>query len=93
MREEFKKHKNDPKKLAEINSKMAKENLDIMKTQYKQSIKPMLITLIPFAFVFIWIRKIYEPLGDILFGMGGIWSYIVLSIVFSMVLRKLLKVY
>jgi len=93
LRAEFKKHKGDPKKLAELNSRMAKENLEIMKLQYKQSIKPMIATLIPFAFAFIWIRKTYEPFGTVFLGMGGIWSYIIFSIVFSMILRKVMKVF
>jgi len=93
LREEFKKHKADPKKLAELNAKMTKENFDIMKLQYKQSIKPMIATLVPFALAFVWIRKTYEPFGTVFLGMGGIWSYIVFSIIFSMVLRKLMKVY
>lgn len=93
LQEELKKYKTDPKKLTELNSKLMKENLENMKTQYKQSIKPMIITMIPFAFVFIWIRKIYEPFGDVLLGMGGIWSYIVLSVIFSMIIRKVMNVY
>ena len=72
---------------------MTKENFDIMKLQYKQSIKPMIATLVPFALAFVWIRKTYEPFGTVFLGMGGIWSYIVFSIIFSMVLRKLMKVY
>ena len=93
LQEELKKYKTDPKKLTELNSKLMRENLENMKVQYKQSIKPMIITMIPFAFVFIWIRKTYEPFGTVFLGMGGIWSYIVFSIIFSMVLRKLMKVY
>ena len=92
-REETKKYRDDPKKLAELNSKMAREALEDMKLQYKQSIKPMIATLIPFAFVFIWIRKTYEPLGAVFLGLGGIWTYIIFSIVFSMILRKVMKVY
>ncbi len=93
VHEEFKKYKSDPKKLAELNSKMAKENLEAMKIQYKQSIKPMIVTLVPFALTFVWIRKTYEPFGDIFLNMGGIWTYIVFSVVFSMVLRKVMKVH
>ena len=90
---DFKRHKSDPKKLAELNSRMAKENWENMKLQYMQSIKPMLITFIPFALVFVWIRKTYEPLGSIFFNLGGIWTYIIFSVIFSMILRKLMKVY
>ena len=93
LQADFKKHKGDPKKLAELNSKMAKENIEAMKVQWKQSIKPMVITLIPFALAFVWIRKTYEPFGDIFLGMGGIGSYIVISIVLSMIIRKAMRVY
>jgi uncharacterized membrane protein (DUF106 family) len=93
MREETKKHKDDPEKLKEINSKMAREALEDMKSQYKQSLKPMLVTLVPFALAFIWIRKTYEPLGDVFLMFGGIGTYIIFSIIFSMVLRKVMKVY
>ncbi|HLC58881.1 MAG TPA: EMC3/TMCO1 family protein [Candidatus Nanoarchaeia archaeon] len=93
MSSEIKKYKMDPVKLKESQGKFAKENIDIMKTQYKQSLKPMLVTLVPFALAFVWIRKVYEPFGDVFLGIGGIWTYLIFSIIFSIVLRKLLKVY
>lgn len=93
MKEEFKKHKSDPNKLTELNAKFAKENWDAMKTQYKQSIKPMIVTMIPFFLVFAWVTKTYKPLGDIFLGMGGIGTYILFSVIFSMILRKVMKVY
>ncbi|MBI2148087.1 DUF106 domain-containing protein [Candidatus Woesearchaeota archaeon] len=93
LREEIKKHKGDPKKMAELNSKMAKEGFENMKIQYKQSIKPMIATLIPFLFVFIWIRKTYEPFGTLFLGLGGIGAYILFSFIFSMILRSVMKVY
>ncbi len=89
----LKEHKDNPEKLKELNSKMAKENIDAMKVQWKQSIKPMLVTMVPFAFAFIWIRKTYEPFGEIFLSFGGIGAYIIFSIVFSMILRKVMKVY
>ena len=93
LHEQMKKNKDNPEKLKEINSKMAKENLEALKIQYKQSIKPMIATLIPFAFAFIWIRKTYEPFGNIFFSFGGIGTYIIFSIIFSMILRKAMRVY
>ena len=93
LQEEFKKNKGDPKKLSEMNSKMAKENFEAMKIQYKQSIKPMIITLVPFALTFIWIKSVYDPIGDIFIGLGGIGNYILFSIIFSIILRKAMKVY
>ncbi len=89
----MKEHKDNPEKLKELNSKMAKENFETMKIQWKQSLKPMLATMIPFAFAFIWIRKTYEPFGDVFLSFGGVGAYILFSIAFSMILRKVMKVY
>lgn len=90
---QVKNNKDNPAKLKEINSKMAKENLESLKLQYKQSIKPMIATLIPFAFAFSWIRNNSAFQADIFLSFGGVGSYIIFSIIFSMILRKAMKVY
>ncbi len=89
----MKEHKDNPEKLKEFNAKMAKENIEAMKIQWKQSLKPMIATMVPFAFAFIWIRKTYEPFGDVFLSFGGIGAYILFSIAFSMILRKVMKVH
>jgi uncharacterized membrane protein (DUF106 family) len=93
MQAQIKEHRGNPDKMKEINSKMGKDQMQAIKLQYKQSIKPMMVTLIPFAFVYVWIRNTYEPFGDILFSFGGVGTYIIFTIVLSMVLRKIMKVY
>src|SRR3989338_9470100 len=88
MQNEIKKHKNDPKKMMEVNKKVQAEQMDLIIQQFKQSLKPMLVTLIPFILIFTWIRNIYEPFGTVFLGMGGIGNYIVFSLIFSLILRK-----
>ncbi|MEK6835030.1 MAG: EMC3/TMCO1 family protein [Nanoarchaeota archaeon] len=89
LQEEMKLLKNDPGKIMEKNKELMEKNMEMM----KQSFKPLLYTFIPFAIIFFGLRNIYEPFGKILFGLSWIWIYIISSVIFSMILRKLLKVY
>jgi len=61
----------------------------------KHSFKPMLITFLPIIIIFSWLRGYYIALGDpkVLLGLSWLWSYLIFSIVFSMLLRKLLKIH
>jgi len=52
--------------------------------------------MIPFGLFFIWLRKIYNVAGLInlgLFSLSWFWVYVIFSIIFNMILRKILKVY
>lgn len=89
LQEEMKLLKNDPAKMMEKNKQLMEKNMQVM----KQSFKPMLYTFVPFAIIFFGLRNIYEPFGKILFGLSWIWIYIISSVIFSILLRKLLKVY
>lgn len=63
------------------------EIMQITGTMMKAQFKPMLVTIVPFLILFAWLRNTYEPL------MGGYWIayYIVSSIVFSTIYRKVFK--
>jgi len=91
FQKEMKDLKEDPKKMMEVQKKAMEKNMKYM----LQSLKPTLFTFIPIIFIFGWLRGYYETLGNpsILFGLGWIWIYIIFSIVISMVLRKVLKIY
>lgn len=89
---EAKKAKEDPKKMIELNKRIMEKNMDYM----RHSFKPMIITIIPFGLFFVWLSKIYTNLGPIIPNMAWIswfWIYIIFSILLSIVLRKILKVY
>tara|TARA_Y100000034_G_scaffold74325_1_gene89447 strand:+ start:32 stop:436 length:405 start_codon:yes stop_codon:yes gene_type:complete len=81
----LKDNRGNPEKMAEINKEMMQCSMELM----KHSFKPLLITFIPLIIFFMWIRGIYS--GTEL-GKSWIWYYIVSGIVWSIVLRKVLKV-
>ena len=89
LQEEMKLLKNNPNKMMEKNKELMEKNMKMM----TQSIKPLLYTIIPFGIIFFGLRNIYEQFGKILFGLSWIWIYVISSIVFSIILRKLLKVH
>ena len=64
------------------------EMLNITGVMFKQSFKPMFVTLIPFLILFTWLRGIYTPL----IGSKWIWYYLGFSVVSSILLRKVFKV-
>ena len=67
--------------LLEINKQMMQE----MPEMLKHSFKPMLITFIPIILVFSFLRGVYTETS-----LGGWWIayYIVASMIFSIILRK-----
>jgi len=79
-----------------------KEMLGLSGEQMKLSLKPMLITYLPLILVFMFLRNAYTGIGDIIHwganlpivgtGAGWLLCYIILSITFSIILRKLLGV-
>jgi uncharacterized membrane protein (DUF106 family) len=99
FQKEMKNHKENPEKLTEINQKAMAKNLELM----KHSMRPTLYTFIPIILIFSWMRETYLPAGDLFSwsvsfwpfgpGIGWLWTYILSSIVFSIVLRKVLKIH
>jgi uncharacterized membrane protein (DUF106 family) len=81
--------KDNPNKMMEKNKEIMAKNMQMM----TQSFKPLLYTFVPFGIIFFGLRNIYEPFGKLLFGLSWIWIYILSSFVFSIILRKMLKVY
>ena len=97
--DQMKEHKANPEKMMELQKKAMERNLQYM----KHSFKPTFFTLIPLLIIFGWLRTTFTPYGDLfhwgfwipLFGTGMSWlgTYILCSIIFSMVIRKLFKIY
>jgi len=84
----IKEHKDNPQKMMKLQKEMMEKNMRYM----KHSMKPTLITFIPLIIFYAWLKQAY---GDtpLLFGLGWIWTYIIFSIVFSSIFRKLLRIY
>jgi len=91
MQKQMKEFKDDPPKMMEMQKKAMEKNMKYM----MHSFKPMLITFVPLILVFGWLRNYYTNLGnpDVLFGLSWLWAYIIFSIAFSIVIRKLFKVH
>ena len=89
LREKMKEHKSDPKKMMEFQKLSLEKSFEQMKHQ----IKPLLITMIPLIIIFGWLRKTYQPYGDLIGPLGWLGVYFISSVIFSIIIRKLMKVY
>ncbi|MBS3108594.1 DUF106 domain-containing protein [Candidatus Woesearchaeota archaeon] len=95
LQKELKDHKNNPDKLAELQKKQLEQFKGTFIDSFKHNFKPMIITFIPMALLFVYLREYYNAIGNpkIFLGLGWIWAYIIFSVVFSQILRKILKVH
>lgn len=80
----------DEKRKIDISKTIWEKNMETM----KHSIKPMLITFLPIIVLFNWLRSAYTGYGILFLGyFQWLGTYILFSIAFSIILRKLFKVY
>lgn len=97
LSEEMKKFKNEPQKYLELQKKVMQSNLEYM----RHSMWPTMFTLLPLLVIFNWLRNTF-PSGEKLInfpftlpligsGLGWLGTYIICSIIFNIILRKLLK--
>lgn len=95
----IKEAKGDSEKMMAIQRETMHTNMKYM----SQSMKPMIITIVPFLIIFAWLRSIFEgtvviplgfhvPLSSLETGLGWIGTYIILSMVSTTLFRRLLKV-
>jgi uncharacterized membrane protein (DUF106 family) len=93
MQQEMKDNKDNPQKVAELQTKMVPLNLKLM----SQSLRPMLITIVPFIILFVLLGRVYGdmiviPLSFWEGHLGWIGTYIIFSMLFTTLFRKALKV-
>ena len=99
LQKEIKSNQDNPSKAQEIQKRLIDTNMKYM----KQSFKPMLYTFLPIIIFFGWLKSIYPADVDLinwgfnipLFGIGLGWlgTYIISSIIFSLIIRKLFKIH
>ncbi|HZX12304.1 MAG TPA: EMC3/TMCO1 family protein [Candidatus Nanoarchaeia archaeon] len=89
LQQEMKKEKENPKRILELQKTMWQKNMESLKHNFK----PMLITFLPVILVFQWMAKTFTPYGNILWSFGWLGTYFILTLLMSIVFRKLLKVY
>jgi len=80
----MKENRDDHEKVMEFQ----KEMFSYVGESFKHSFKPLLITMIPILVFFWWLRGIFAPTE---IAGTWIWYYIGFSMVFGMVLRKILR--
>lgn len=81
---QMKEHKHNPEKIMELNKEMMSHVAD----NFKNSFKPMIITIIPIFVVFAWIRNIFNETA---IASTWFWWYLFGAIVASIIFRKLFK--
>lgn len=84
VREEMKKHRDNPDKMMELN----KQLMEHLPAQMKQIFKLMIVTMIPILIIFSWMRNTFAATA---IATSWIWWYFVASIVFGIALGKLFK--
>jgi len=99
IQKEIKENKDQPDKIMGLQKTLMETNLKYM----KHSLKPMLFTFLPIIIIFNWIRTLH-PQTQILInlpiklpligsGLGWLGTYIISSIIFSMIIRKVFKIH
>lgn len=90
LSKETQKFKHDPAKMAEFQ----KELFPLMMKTMKLSMRPLIYTGIPIILFFRWFLDYFNAIGNPqFFGfLSWFWFYLFGSIIFSSVLRKVLKV-
>ena len=93
LQEEMKKYKDHPQKLLELQ----KRSFEFMPKTMDLTMKPLIYTAIPFVLFFRWFNDYFstpELINLKFFGfLSWFWFYFVASLIFSMILRKVMKVY
>ena len=91
IQQEMKQYKNDPKKSSELMSKNLKLSFEMM----QHSMRPIIFTGIPLVLLFRWFIDYFASIpGFRFFGIfSWLWFYLIASLVFSPVFRKLFKVH
>ena len=90
LQEEMKKYKDHPEKFMELQ----KESMKFMMPMMKLGMRPIMYTGIPLILFFRWFMDFFTLLGDPkFFGFfNWFWFYLLGSIIFSSILRKIWKV-
>jgi len=94
LREQMKQFKDDQKKVMELQKELMQTSAESMKLSFK----PMIVSFIPIIIVLGLLEKLYKTAAigtivhlPVLGHLNWFWTYVILSFIFSLVLKKLLK--
>jgi uncharacterized membrane protein (DUF106 family) len=90
LSEEMKKYKEHPEKLMELQ----KKQFEFIPKTFKLTSRPIIITGIPLILFFRWFNDYFGAIPDFkFFGfLGWIWFYLITTIIFSSIFRKIFDV-
>jgi len=89
LQEEMKKYKDSPEKLMEFN----KKQMEFIPKTFDLTMGSIIYTFVPIVLFFRWFNDIFAVINYKYFGfLSWIWFYLIFSIIFSSILRKVLKV-
>ncbi len=90
LNEEMKKVKEHPEKMLELQ----KESMKLALPMMRLSMRPVAYTAVPLILFFRWFSDFFSVFGDFrFFGiLSWFWFYLLGSIIFSSIMRKVLKV-
>lgn len=90
LSEDMKQYKNQPDKIMELN----KKQFEFMGEMMKHSMRPIIYTGVPLVLLFRWFVDYFAKMLDFrFFGfLTWLWVYLIFSIIFSTILRKIFKV-
>ena len=90
LNEEVKKVKDNPQKMVELQ----KESMKLMGPMMMLGMRPVMYTAIPLILFFRWFMDFFSAIGDFkFFGFfSWFWFYLIGTIIFSSILRKVMKV-
>ena len=91
LQKEMKEFRDDPAKVLELQ----KKSFEFMPLMMKHSMRPIIYTGIPLILLFRWFMDYFAALPDFrFFGFfSWFWYYLILSIIFSSILRKIMNVH
>lgn len=89
LQQEMKKYKDNPDKLLEFN----KKQFEIIPKTMELTMRPVMYTIVFFVLFFRWFNDYFSVTEFKFLGfLSWIWFYIIFSMVFGTIFRKLLKV-
>ena len=90
IQEEMKKYKDHPEKLIELQ----KKQFEFIPKTMKLSMRALVFTGVPFILLFRWFMTYFSSIGDPrFFGfLSWFWFYLIFTMIFSSILRKVMKV-
>ncbi len=90
LQEEMKKYKDNPAKISEL----SKKQLEFIPRTFKLTSRSVLFTGIPFILFFRWFYDFFASIGEPkFFGfLSWFWFYLIFTMIFSSILRKMMKV-